>query len=282
MTRSNLDRISRATFIRRALGSVVLLTILRAGASPWDGLRGDRVGWARLRTPSEHWMRHASSDPVLMQFLRDHTSLNIDPTWYVADVENLEEMTGYPLLFSQGVHMVYSVRGRANIAEYVRRGGFLLIDACCNPLINQMNHDEFLRRQRSFLASVLPEARVMVLPPDHPVYRCFFTIPGGRPPHTFMNNVYDPRKASYGLYGIQIGGRMAGMISLSGLQCGWDKMIAPPGHDVVCMRMLVNIYLAAMLQGGEGDGLSEANSRALPAQPAPGTAAGGLPSPSAP
>jgi hypothetical protein len=45
-----------------------------------------------------------------------------------------------------------------------------------------------------------------------------------------------------------IGSRMAGLISLSGLQCGWDRMIAPPGHDVACMRMLVNIYIYAMLQ----------------------------------
>ena len=46
-----------------------------------------------------------------------------------------------------------------------------------------------------------------------------------------------------------IGTRMAGLISLSGLQCGWDHMVAPPGNDVACMRMLVNIYIYAMTQG---------------------------------
>ena len=67
-----------------------------------DELRGERVGWARLKTPSEYWRRHATGDPVLMRFMRENTSLNIDPTWYVADIEKLDEMCAYPLVFSQG------------------------------------------------------------------------------------------------------------------------------------------------------------------------------------
>ncbi len=43
--------------------------------------------------------------------------------------------------------------------------------------------------------------------------------------------------------------RMVGVISLSGLQCGWDRMISPAGLPEACMRMLVNIYTYAMLQG---------------------------------
>jgi hypothetical protein len=211
-------------------------------------LRGERVGWARLKTPSEHWRRHATGDPVLMQFLRQNSSLNIDPTWYVADSEHLSEMCTYPLLFSQGVHMVNSPTGRSNIAEYMRRGGFLLIDACINKNITP-NPDTFLAQQTSFLAEVLPEARIVALPPDHNIYHCYFQIPNGKPPHTYCDNIYDARWSRHGLYAIWLGTRMTGLISLSGLQCGWDKMIAPPGHDVACMRMLVNIYVYAMLQG---------------------------------
>ena len=53
-----------------------------------------------------------------------------------------------------------------------------------------------------------------------------------------------------GYTAIKIGSRLAGIISLSGLQCGWDGMIAPPGHDVACMKMLVNIYVYAMCKVG--------------------------------
>ena len=244
-----MNHITRKHFLRLLLAGVAFAPGLAAFASSMDRLRGDRVGWARLKTPSLQWRRHSGSDSTLMQFFRQQTTLNIDPTWYVADVENLAEMCKFPLLFSQGVHMVSSVTGRENVAEHIRRGGFLLIDACCNRDITP-DFDVFLQQQTDFLAATLPEARVVPLPASHEIYRCCFQIPDGRPPHTFFNNLYDPHKAAFGLYGVMIGRRMAGLISLSGLQCGWDHMIAPVGHDVACMKMLVNIYTYAMLQGG--------------------------------
>ena len=229
---------------------LLAVTSVRGRAAGLDELRGERVGWARLKTPSQWWMRHASGDPTLMRFLRENTSLNIDPTWYVADVEKLDQMCAYPLLFSQGVHMIESASAKSNLAEYMRRGGFLFVDACCNPDVTKVSHAMFLQQEIRFIAEILPEARVVELPQDHDVYHCYFQIPGGKPPHTFYGNVYDSEKAKLGLYAIRIGQRTAGIISLSGLQCGWDKMIAPPGHDVACMKMMVNIYIFAMMQGG--------------------------------
>lgn len=155
-------------------------------------------------------------------------------------MENLAETCKYPLLFSQSIEVVQDAAGRANLAEYTRRGGFLLVDACCNRDINP-DFDVFFQKHVEALAAILPEAQVRELSADHDVYRCFFQIPNGHPPHTFFANVYDARKALHGLYGVMVGSRMAGIISLSGLQCGWDHMISPPRHDIACMRMLVNI-----------------------------------------
>jgi len=229
--------------------ALLLLPVLSLPAVDDPGKwRGERVGWARLKTPSKYWFRHATGDPVLMQFFRESTSLNIDPTWYAADVEKLDQLCKYPLLFSQGVHMVDSPKGRENLAEYIRRGGFLLIDSCINHGVTP-DPDIFLALQEQFLQTILPGARVLPLPGNHAVYRTYFQIQGGEPPHTYFNNVYDKEWRKHGLYGVFIDSRMVGIISLSGLQCGWDRMIAPPGHDVACMRMLVNIYIYAMLQG---------------------------------
>lgn len=239
--------------MKALLWKVCLVLLLAAATAPAQqgdtNLRGERVGWARLKTPSPNWFRHSTGDPVLMQFLRQNTSLNIDPTWYTADVEDLDEMCKYPLLFSQGVFVVTDPQGQSNIAEYIRRGGFLLVDSCINTDITP-DPDVFLARHVAYLAQILPEARVVALPPDHAIYHSYFQIPNGRPPHTYMNNVFNPQWNKHGLYGIMIGSRMAGLISLSGLQCGWDRMIAPPNHDIACMRMLVNIYIYAMLQSG--------------------------------
>jgi len=242
-----MKTITRLHFLKLLLAGCAFAPGLATLGRGLDQLRGERVGWARLKTPSAFWKRHSGSDPVLMQFFRRETTLNIDPTWYVADVENLTELCRFPLLFSQGVDLVQSDSGHTNVAEHIRRGGFLLIDACCNPQITG-DYDDFLRRQIAFLRVAVPEAQVVVLSPAHEIYRCYFEIPEGRPPHTFYQNVYDPQKAAHGLYGLMVGRRLAGVISLSGLQCGWDKMSAPPGHDVACMRMLVNIYIYAMMQ----------------------------------
>ena len=244
-----MNEITRLRFLKWLLAGAAFAPGLAALGAGLNDLRGDRVGWARLKTPSPQWKRHAGSDPVLMKFFREETTLNIDPTWYAADVNDLAELSKYPFLFSQGVGMVLDPTSRKNLAEYIRRGGFLLIDACHDIHVTP-DFDEFLRQQIEFFSTTLPEARIETLPATHEIYRCRFQIPDGRPPHTFFNNIYDPHKAAFGLYGVMVGRRMAGLISLSGLQCGWDHMIAPAGHDVACMKMLVNIYTYAMLQGG--------------------------------
>jgi hypothetical protein len=248
-----MKEISRKYFLRLLMGAS-----LGAGMPGWSAdferLRGDRVGWARLKTPSPHWKRHAGGDPVLMKFFREETTLNIDPTWYVADADDLAEQCKYPFLFSQAVDVVTDPVGRSDLAEFIRRGGFMLIDACHDSSVNT-DFDDFLRRQIEFYSATLPEAQVVALPATHEIYRCCFRIPDGRPPHTFMGNVYDPRKARHGLYGVMIGARTASILSVCGLQCGWDLVtehpsLAPPGTDIACMRMMVNIYTYAMLQGG--------------------------------
>jgi len=245
--------ISRRRFLQRLLAGAALAPGLAAFGGGFDSLRGDRVGWARLKTPSPDWKRHAGSDPILTKFFRDETTLNIDPNWYVADANDLGELCRYPFLFSQGVGAITGQAGRSDIAEYIRRGGFVLVDACHDIHVTP-DFDEFLRQQIEFYSAALPEARVVSLPTTHDVYRCHFQIPDGQPPHTYMNNVVDPKKAAHGLYGVMIGSRMAGLISVCGWQCGWDHVTeypspSPAGTDVACMRMVVNIYIYAMMQG---------------------------------
>lgn len=244
--------IPRRHFLRALIAGAALAPAA-AFAANFERLRGDRVGWARLKTPSPHWRRHAGSDPILTKFFRDQTTLNIDPVWYVADVDDLNQLCAYPFLFSQGVSAIAARPGRSNLAEYIHRGGFVLVDACHDSHVTP-DFDEFLRQQIEFYSVALPEAQVVPLPATHDVYRCHFQIPDGKPPHTFMGNVYDARKARHGLYGVMIGSRMAGIVGLCGWQCGWDHVTengssSPAGLDVSCMQMVVNIYIYAMIQG---------------------------------
>ncbi len=226
------------------LACAALPPLLVEAASAAEPHRGGRVGWARLKTPAQHWSRHTGSDSTLSDFIRTHTTLNMEPDWRAADPERLDELCAFPLLFSTGLVPIVAQTALANLGEYLRRGGFLFVDSCINRSINP-DPDDFLAQNTDVFRRILPGSAVTRLPDDHPVYTCYFR-PAARPPHTYHDNVYDPRWARHGLYGVFVGNRMASLISLSGLQCGWDRMISPPGHPEECMKTVVNIYVHAM------------------------------------
>ena len=245
-----MNEISRAHFLKLLLAGAVLAPRMAALGGGLNELRGDRVGWARLKTPSQWWNRHAEGDPTPMQFLRENTTLNILSKWNVADAEDLDSLTRFPFIFTQEIDSIVSARGRSNLGEYLRRSGFLLIDTCINAGINP-SPDACLQRQVAALGEVLPRSKVALLPSTHGIYRSHFQFAAGKPPHTFHNSVFDERWNRHGLYGIELDGRMAGVITLSGLQCAWAHAVPgmPVGHDVACMQMLANIYIYAMTAG---------------------------------
>jgi hypothetical protein len=213
-------------------------------ADPANPIASGKVEWARLKTPSRSWDRHARSDPNLLHFIRASTTLNIDPVWRVADVENLQQMCAYPFLFSEGLHHVTDPQGLQNLREYIKRGGFIFVDSCINTTVNP-DPDEFLKMNTATLQSLLPDMRIERLPPDHEIFSNCFEMRNGLP-HTYMNNIYDPTWAKHGLYAVYSDNRLDSIISLSGLQCGWDGMDPDPNHITECMKMMVNIYIYAI------------------------------------
>jgi hypothetical protein len=234
---------SRRRFLQALLASAALGPGLAAFGADFNRLRGDRVGWARLKTSSPIWERHARSDSKLMRFFQEHTTLNIDPTWYAADVESLAEMGKYPFLFSQDIRPAPAATGQRCLIEYIRRGGFLLLDCCINPKSRGRSPRDFIDQHSQLLKEMLPDATVSEMPDRHELFRCFFSLPGG-PPHTAVEYEWNAQP----FYEVSVGQRMVGLISTSGLQCGWDNMNPTMGHDVLCMQTLVNIYIYAMTQ----------------------------------
>lgn len=228
----------------KALVAFALLLISLATAFADDHLVGGKMEWARLKTQSLSWHRHADSDPYLLHFIRSSAKLNIDPVWHAADVENLGQMCAYPFIFSEGIHHVTDAPGLLNLREYINRGGFIFIDACINFGVNP-DPDDFIQANFATFQSILPDARMEPIPKDHPIYNDCFDMKDGLP-HTYMNNIYRPNWARHGLYAIYSGGRLVSIISVSGLQCGWDRMNPDPDHVINCMKMMVNIYVYAL------------------------------------
>jgi hypothetical protein len=214
-----------------------------ARAEPTAEPRGGRVGWARLITPHPEWNRHTRSDSVLSNFIREKTSLNIEPTWHSADPAEVEQLCQYPLIFSTNVAAIKNPEHLKNLREYLQRGGFLLIDACSNTTVTP-DPDKFLAQHTALLSKILPGSQVRALPATHEIYRSLFTM-SLTPPHVYMSNRPDKKWGRHGLYGVYDENRMVAVISLSGLQCGWDNMSNQRDAEE-CMRMIVNIYVYAM------------------------------------
>jgi hypothetical protein len=130
-----------------------------------NDFRGGKVEWARLHNPGVYWNRHAEADPELLDFIRRNTTLNIDPVWRAASPKILPDLCNYPFLFTDRVENLPAADAR-NLAEYLRRGGFLFIDCCCNTGINP-SPDAYLANQLKFLQAMLPEAHIEAMPDNH-------------------------------------------------------------------------------------------------------------------
>lgn len=203
--------------------------------------RGGRVAWGRLVTGHSSWSVHGGNDPLLAAFIRDHTSLNIDPTCYPADPAQLEELCKYPLIFTNNLTNVRDTRHLANIREYLHRGGFIYIDRCVN-LDFSLPQEPFYERHIALFHRFLPDCEIRELPGTHAIYSCYFSSS-----RAGASDV--PRQGGHnGIYGVFEGGRMVALLSLANFQCGW-----PQSHDrgESSMEMIANIYVYAMTRGAE-------------------------------
>jgi hypothetical protein len=228
--------------LARVLLATVLVLAAMAGDVPGDVSAGGKVEWARLKTPSRSWNRHAESDHLLLEFIRKNTTLNINPIWRAADVEDLHQMCAYPFLFSEGLGSV-DAAGRKNLHEYIQRGGFLFIDSCIAPAVNRREAD-FIAAQMAALQDIVPDLRTEAIPADHEIFHDCFDMVDGLP-NTRIDDL--PDWPVEGLTAIYSKNRLVGMMSVSGLQCGWAGIIHTPAHCTNCMKMMINIYVYAIM-----------------------------------
>lgn len=211
-----------------------------AGSGSQD-FRGGKVEWARLRNSGQYWNRHADSDPELLDFIRRNSSLNIDTTWRAASAKTLPDLCNYPFLFADRVANLDTTEER-NLAEYLRRGGFLFIDCCCNTGINP-SPDVYLDSHLKFLRGMLPNVHIDPIPDTHEIYSVFFKMQR-RPPRAQPGNSWMDTRV-FPLHSIFLDKRLIGMLSMSGLQCAWAH-VGSPANAQECLQMMTNAYIYAI------------------------------------
>lgn len=193
------------------------------------------MAWARLVTESSSWKVHQANDPLLADFIRRHSTLNLEPKCYPADSGQLVDLCGYPFIFTNNLTDVHSPERLANVREYLLRGGFIYIDRCVNPRFS-LEQEPFYRRHLDWFKRLIPSCTIRELPRTHEIFRCYFSIKGDVRAGTGGGH-HD------GIYGVYDQGRMVALLSLANYQCGWPNSA---DHGVNRMEMIANIYVYAM------------------------------------
>ena len=225
------------------LGSAVL--VIASQPPALARLRAERVDWARLVTPNNDWQIHGDRDAALARFIRDNTSLDIRKAPYSADPAHLDQLCCHPFIYAKDLRWVSDETQLANVAEYLRRGGFLCVDACATEAVNP-DMEVCLRENSAIFQRMFPRSRIQKLPETHGVYNCYFKLSRADVYTPDMGN--QSRCANYGLYSVCVDDRMVAIISMYGLQCGWPQT---PLRTAGCMKFILNMYVYAMAAGPE-------------------------------
>ncbi len=175
------------------------------------------------------WYGNRSSLSNLLRYVQEKAPIPVQLTEEVVrpDAPNLGE---FALLYASGHgNITFSAEEAANLRKYLLAGGFLLLDDDygMHPYAKQA------------LAQIFPEAQLLIIPDDHPVFHCYYEFPYGLPKvHEHDGKV--PR-----LYGLFYEGRLvAALTHEADLGDGWENPEVhkdPPEVRELAFKMGVNL-----------------------------------------
>ena len=237
---------SRAQFLRRLLsaGAGIALAPLAVVANAQGALASEEnydFWFTRLMYDSGDWDVDQRMPTNLLDALIQYTTLRVDPKERVVALAD-PRMIAAPMAYLAGHKLVeFNPDERRNFEQYVRNGGFVLVDDC--------NHDIdglFAKSFEAEMATIFGSDALQKLPNDHPLYRSFFEFDA--PPATGfeLNGWGDDLVHDY-LKGISIDGRLGVLYSNKDYGCELDydfrnkRWLADDNS-----RFLVNIVMYAL------------------------------------
>ena len=202
---------------RRRFLSLAVAALGTAALRPARALEPDYDFWfTRLSYESGNWDVDERMPSNLITALIDYTQLRVDPTEHVLALSD-PRMLGAPFCYLSGHKLVeFNPDERRHFEQYVRRGGFILVDDC--------NHDIdglFAKSFEAEMARIFGAKALRKLPNRHPLYSSFFQFDG--PPTTAMElNGWGDDIVHEHLQGIEIDGRLGVLYSNKDYGCEWD------------------------------------------------------------
>jgi hypothetical protein len=146
--------------------------------------------------------------------------------------DEIKHLMKYPFLFMTGEnHYKFDDRQKANLKEYIGRGGFLLMDDC----VVASGGDFFYQSSYALLEEVFGSGEVKRIPLDHEVFHNVYDLGDTGLPYMQMldptlmigrgrirrSPVPSMHGQNHGARGVFIGDRLAVFLSSTDLHCGW-------------------------------------------------------------
>jgi hypothetical protein len=133
------------------------------------------------------WYNDQSAEVNLLRFVRDNTTITVEPTYEFVDV-NSEQLFTYPFVFMTGHgNISFNENEVRRLRMYLENGGFLYAD-------DDYGMDKAFRRE---IKKIFPGQELVELPFSHGLYHCQFEFPNG-PPKTHEHDGKPPQ--GFGLF----------------------------------------------------------------------------------
>jgi hypothetical protein len=133
------------------------------------------------------WYNDQSAEVNLLKFVRDNTSIAVEPTYEFVDV-NSEQLFTYPMIFLTGHgNIVFNENEVKRLRTYLESGGFLYAD-------DDYGMDKAFRRE---MKKIFPGQELVELPFTHGIYHTQFEFPNG-PSKTHEHDKKSPQ--GFGLF----------------------------------------------------------------------------------
>ncbi len=146
------------------------------GTIPPDKLQrinsGEAFKIARVKySGGGDWYNDPEEEPNLLQYVRDHTNIKVDPVYEWVDLAS-DKLFSYPFLFLSGHGNIALTENEVTrLRAYLENGGFLYVD-------DDYGLDKYIRRE---MKKVFPNQDFTELPFSHGIYHCFYDFPNGCP-----------------------------------------------------------------------------------------------------
>ncbi|MCK5000322.1 MAG: DUF4159 domain-containing protein [Anaerohalosphaera sp.] len=255
----DIYRISRRSFITKSAMGIASLGVLpstvkanyQEDASRYDFLMG-RVKFTANRGSSKFWATYPGSDKnLLREFSRicrckvklppnceDDSPLFGNENQFngVVDLTDMKELRKYPFLFMTSEYdFKLSQLQKKNLTQFIKEGGFLLMDDCVVYGTGDFFYQSAVRLMRELFSA----DSVRAVPFEHEVFRNMYDFTAGGIPV-----IQGRRQPAIGVF---VDERLAVLISANDLHCGWYGWTGKNSREYIeSIKMGINIVMYAI------------------------------------